>query len=123
MWGTEQEPLGKPMANIWHGRFPRENTKDDGYYYTAPVGRFPVNGYGIHDMAGNVWEWCSDWYDENYYSNSPVNNPQGPSTGEQRVLRGGSGLFNSFTLRVAYRDVDLPSLTTGDCGFRCVSGF
>ena len=78
--------------------------KDQWDETTAPVGSFRPNGYGLHDMAGNVWEWCADWYDSDYYSKSPLRNPQGPSSGSTRVLRGGSW-FNNFTsdLRVANR--------------------
>lgn len=61
---------------------------DDGYLYTAPVGNYDANGYGLSDMAGNVWEWCADWYSENYYANSVPKNPKGPETGTERVLRG-----------------------------------
>ena len=67
------------MANIWQGRFPVENTREDGHLGTAPVASFPPNGYGLYDMAGNVWEWCADWYRPDYYAVSPAHNPPGPA--------------------------------------------
>ena len=64
-WGDEFMPKGKPMANTWQGEFPHENTLEDGYEGTSPVGTFPANGYGLYDMTGNVWEWTTDWYTTN----------------------------------------------------------
>ena len=94
----------------------------DKWEYCAPVGSFEANGYGLYDMASNVWEWCDDWYDENYYKNSPVKNPPGPDIGSLRVLRGGYWSYGSNYLRVALRGSDLPNDGFNGHGFRCVSG-
>ena len=71
VWGDEFMPKGRPMANTWQGEFPYENTLDDGYEGTSPVGKFPPNGYGLFDVAGNVWEWTTDWYTSSHEATSP----------------------------------------------------
>lgn len=85
---------------------------------TTPVGTYPPNGYGLYDMAGNVWEWVADWYDAHYYSTSPVENPQGPQTGTVRVLRGGAWLLFAQFCRVAYRFRNSPDFRFPLIGFR-----
>jgi len=88
---------------VWDGN--KCNSRDGGPGTTTPVDSYPAGAsrYGVMDMAGNVWEWCADWYDENYYRYSPARNPQGPSSGTWRVLRGGSWNFHPGIVRVAIR--------------------
>ncbi len=100
VWGDELLPGGRWMTNIWQGRFPAENTKDDGFAGTAPVASYPPNGFGVYDVSGNVWEWCADWYHPDAYAKGPRKNPQGPDRSHdprepglpKRVQRGGSFL-------------------------------
>jgi formylglycine-generating enzyme required for sulfatase activity len=94
----------------------------DKWEYSSPVGSFAANGYGLYDMAGNVWEWCQDWYGPGYYRNSPTKNPPGPDTGQNRVFRGGCWGSSSSNLRVARRRGGIPTIRYPYLGFRCVSG-
>jgi hypothetical protein len=89
---------------------------------TTVAGSYAANGYGLYDVAGNVREWCQDWYDSDYYDSSPATNPLGPGTGSYRVLRGGTCYYNTNLLRVAGRGNNSPSNTNNYYGFRCVSG-
>jgi formylglycine-generating enzyme required for sulfatase activity len=131
VWGDELRPGGKWQANIWQGRFPRENTKEDGFERTAPVGSFPPNGYGLYDMAGNAWEWCADWYRPDYYRVSPARNPEGPASSfdpnepglPKRVQRGGSFLCSDLyciRYRPGARGKGEPNSAASHIGFRCV---
>ena len=92
---------------------------NDGYRATAPVGCFAANPYGLHDMAGNVWEWRSDWYDRNYYAVSPGRSPKGPETGSARAIRGGSWDDGANALTVSYRGANQPLARSDSIGFRC----
>jgi len=121
-WGDDLEPGGKHRMNVWQGAFPGENTCADGWYGTAPVDAFPPNGYGLHNMTGNVWEWVADWFDAGYYARSPRRAPAGPDGGTHRVMRGGSYLCHESycrRYRVAARSANTPDSSTGNLGMRC----
>jgi formylglycine-generating enzyme required for sulfatase activity len=102
-----------------------DKNTEDGYQFTAPVGSYPdgASSYGVLDMAGNVWEWTADWYDEGYYANSPGQNPTGPAYGKTRttrVIRGGSWINHAGAVNAANRFDDSPDLSNDNLGFRCV---
>jgi formylglycine-generating enzyme required for sulfatase activity len=136
-WGDEPPGEGgKWRCNIWQGEFPHENTLGDGYVRTAPVKSYPPNAFGLYDMAGNVWEWCADWYTPDYYLTSPVRNPKGPDASydpsrpdlenprmPKRVQRGGSFLCSDgFCSRYKPYGRGKGDIDTGQShvGFRCV---
>jgi formylglycine-generating enzyme len=130
-WGNEKQPDGKWLCNTFQGDFPNNNTMADGFNSTAPVGKFPPNAFGLHDMAGNVWEWCQDWYMPNYYSKSPKKNPQGPEESYdpnepgvmKKVNRGGSYLCNDAYCagyRPSMRMKTSTDTGLSHTGFRCV---
>jgi len=124
-WGDDMPGPGSGhLMNIWQGVFPASNTREDGYLGTCPVRSFPPNGLGLHEMAGNVWEWCADWFSPHYYRNSPVTGPAGPAFGLGRVTRGGSYLCHAsycHRYRVAARTGNTPESSSGNCGFRTVA--
>lgn len=138
VWGDEFKPGGKFMANTFQGNFPDNNTAEDGFRGTSPVGSFPPNGYGLYDMAGNVWQWCSDWYRDDYYvslksagGNGVPINPKGPDRSydpaeplvAKRVMKGGSYLCTDQycgRFMPGSRGKGDPYTPLNHVGFRCV---
>ncbi len=120
-WGDELTPGGEHRCNIWQGRFPTRNTAEDGHAGTAPVATFPANGFGLHNVAGNVWEWCADWWSAEHGTRH-LHDPRGPRHGSAKVMRGGSYLCHESycnRYRVAARTSNSPDSSTGNQGFRC----
>ena len=123
-WGDDLTPKGRWMCNIFQGEFPARNTLEDGFLTTAPVKSFRPNGFGLYQVAGNVWEWCDDWFDPTYYAHSPSVSPPGPETGKRRVMRGGSYLCHDSycnRYRLAARSASPPDSSSGNLGFRCAA--
>jgi formylglycine-generating enzyme required for sulfatase activity len=146
VWGDEFAPRGRMMANTWQGEFPWQNLKTDGYEGTSPVGSFPPNGYGLYDMAGNVWEWTTDFFTPHHPGHAPdrekahgpccaPDNRQGGADEQSNVLaqpgehiprkvvKGGSHLCApNYCLRYrpAARQGEAVDTSTSHIGFRCI---
>lgn len=138
VWGNDLRPNGKIMANTWQGQFPSENLLEDGFEWTAPVGSFPPNTFGLYEMAGNVWEWTTDWYQDHnkiQHSCCSLQNPRGAAREEsydscvpeikipRKVMKGGSYLCApNYCLRYRPAARVAQPIDTSTChlGFRCV---
>ena len=130
-WGNDRNPEGRWLQNIWQGEFPVQNTGADGFEQTAPVKSFPPNDFGLYEMSGNVWEWCADYYQPDYYANCSLRNPAGPASSHdpqepgiiKRIQRGGSFMCSEqycVGYRVAARMKGEQDTGAFHTGFRCV---
>lgn len=129
-WGDQLTPAGRHFCNIWQGRFPDHNSAEDGYIGTCPADAFPANGFGLHNVAGNVWEWMTEWFSPSWHLEARPDtriNPQGPpddATLSRKLQKGGSFLcHHSYCnrYRVAARTANTPDTSSSNGGFRCVS--
>ena len=128
-WG-DKLPSSRKVANLTDRSYARKypgfyhvKNYDDGYAETAPTASFEPNGFGLYDMLGNVWEWCSDWFDQNYYNNSPIRDPKGPGSGKYRVVRGGSWGSDPWFTRSASRSRFVPRVRSNFTGFRVAKDY
>ncbi|MGM9987225.1 MAG: formylglycine-generating enzyme family protein [Bacillaceae bacterium] len=122
-WGNELLFEGSHRCNVWQGKFPLENNVEDGYLSTAPVNAYKPNGFGLYNVIGNVWEWCSDWFSTDRLKVEILDNPNGPATGKTKLIKGGSYLCHSSycnRYRIAARSANTLDSSTGNMGFRCV---
>ncbi len=127
-WNSSDPEDLVSIDNVWDGSaksrfgdgFINYLTGSDGYAFSAPVGRFKPNPFGLYDMHGNAAEWCEDWYDENYYAKSPPEDPKGAAAGSSRVLRGGGWNNNAVYCRAAFRSEGPPANRRSNVGFRVV---
>ncbi len=127
-WGDQLTPRGRFMCNTWQGRFPLEDSADDGFAGTCPVDAFKPNAYGLYNTNGNVWEWCADWFSPDWHTRAHDDpsvvraDPVGPPTGTHKMQKGGSYLCHvSYCnrYRTAARTGNTPDSSTTNNGFRC----
>ncbi|MBI1372404.1 MAG: SUMF1/EgtB/PvdO family nonheme iron enzyme [Phycisphaera sp.] len=125
-WGDNLTPRGRRMCNIFEGRFPNDYDATAAHRGTCPADAYSPNGFGLHNVSGNVWEWCADWFSPTWHveaSDATRHEPRGPSTGERRSQRGGSFLCHRSycnRYRLAARYHNTPDTSGSNAGFRCV---
>ncbi|XP_046371784.1 formylglycine-generating enzyme-like [Haliotis rufescens] len=123
-WGNKLMPKNEHWMNIWQGEFPKDNSKEDGYFGTCPVTAFPdQNKYGLKNIIGNVWEWTSDWW-ETTHTKDFKDNPKGPSKGDDKVKKGGSFQCHEsycYRYRCVARSQNTPDSSAANLGFRCAA--
>lgn len=122
-WGNHLTDNNRYLCNIWQGTFPNKNTQLDGFIGTAPVEAYEPNKFGLYNMVGNVWEWCSDWFTNIHPTKPTLNSPKGLSSNTIKTIKGGSYLCHDSycnRYRVAARSSNTPDSSTGNMGFRCV---
>jgi len=124
-WGNKFKPNDEYRVNIWQGKFPEENSKEDGFAGTCPVDQFKQNKFGLYNMVGNVWEWTSDWF-TTAHPNKPQKNPRGPNGGQDKVKKGGSFMCSKkfcYRYRCSARDKNTADSSASNLGFRCAKSY